>query len=936
MKRLLSLFLFQFLIYNAAWTQTWTRIQGWGLDIESIHWIDDLTGVAVGERLIIRTNDKGETWNEVLQQFDDHFMDLEFLSPSVGIAVGKNGTLYVTSDAGNTWIKKDPGISTDLLSIEKMTGNQLMVTGENGVIIYSPDAGNTWSKRSSGTTLNLNEVTFINSDTAFIVADEGTILYSYDKGVTWSSSVVATNMDLYGIVFDSEGIGYAVGENGLVLKTLDTGNNWTALNSTVTQDLRKVRISPLDSKVVLAVGDLGTLIRSANSGTIFSKINLGATITRSIKDLAFKPGLGLVSAIGQDGYLINSINSGATWIQKFAGIRNDFTSVDFKNQNTGFISGQNGAVLLTSNGGVTITNRPLPEPILIHAIDFWNTSFGYASSSSGKVYRTGNSGVSWLPVSLPVDKTLSGFYLFAPSVLYAAGNGGYLTRSFDSGMTWDQMVISNTSENLRDVTFFDFVTGFAIGENGQISWSAGGNEWQNIPKVTTKDLNGLAKLDTTRALIVGDAGIILKTEDKAKTWRVIPSGTTKNLNSIDFFGESIGLIAGDEGLAMVTLDGGETWIQTATGTLRDLSAVSAGTDSKAYFVGEDGTIISYNCIPPVGSLGQISGNSQSCVSTEIYQVSELPLSGSEIIWRVDGGEIISGQGTHRVEVKWTIPGRNAVLVSRANFCGSGETSALEVLVNSLPSTNLQIAGDGIGCKESTSVYSIPISEETTYTWTATGGDILSGQGTNEILIRWQQAGNQLLSVTQENRCGKIIPLQKAIRINAAPDQPSNIIGEKQTALGEQEYEVAEISGLDYRWSISGGGKILSGQGAARVLVRWEQEGNFDLTVEAQNECGFGQNRSLAVNVNFITAIEPDKRVELKIYPNPSLGSITVASDHLDSWSKITVFNPLGQQVNSMMIRQGETAIYFNGLPTGMLLVVLEGKSDLVRESVIVR
>ncbi|WP_332912960.1 hypothetical protein [Algoriphagus boritolerans] len=41
--------------------------------------------------------------------------------------------------------------------------------------------------------------------------------------------------------------------------------------------------------------------------------------------------------------MLNSANSGANWSQKFAGIRNNFTSVDFKNLNTGFIGGEKGA-----------------------------------------------------------------------------------------------------------------------------------------------------------------------------------------------------------------------------------------------------------------------------------------------------------------------------------------------------------------------------------------------------------------------------------------------------------------------------------------------------------------------------------------------------------------------------------------------------------------
>lgn len=936
MKKLFTALFLLLLIAQDTWSQTWTRMQSWGLDLESIVWINANEGVSVGENLIIRTSDGGVTWDEVLQKFDTRFLDVAFLSDGNGVAVGEKGTIFTSSDFGKSWQERNSGTLNNLISVAKTSSTQLVAVGQNGEILQSFNAGTSWSKVASGTSVDLHDITFVNENTVFVAAANGRILKSFDKGSTWNSTVIAGSRDLFGVTFSSEMIGYVVGENGTFLKTTDGGETWAELTLTTARTLRKVAISPVDIRIVVAVGDTATVVRTANSGTTFSYPNLGATNTRFLKNLAFKPNLAQTSTVGQDGYLLNSTNSGASWVQKFAGIRNDFTTVDFKNQNTGFIAGENGAFFVTSNGAATLISRPLPEPLFIQTIDFWNTGFGYSSSPAGKIYRTGNSGSAWVPVFLPVDRTLSGFHLFAPSVIYAAGNNGYITRSFDSGGTWDQTIASNTTENLKDVTFFDNGFGFAIGDNGQISWSFGGSVWENIPKVTTEDLNALAKLDTIRAIIVGNGGTIFKTEDKARTWRKIESGTTKNLNSIDFFGENIGFIAGDEGSALVTLDAGETWISTSTGTIRDLSGVSVGTDSKAYFVGQDGSILTYNCIPPVGSLGNISGNSQSCVSTEIYSIPEMAAPGSEIIWRIDGGEIISGQGTNQVEVKWTIPGRNAILVSRSNFCGSGETSALEVAVNSVPSNNLIIAGQGIGCVDNANTYSLPNIAGTTYTWTVTGGEIISGQGTHEVNINWDQSGDQLILVAQENRCGTSDPIQKVVRITSAPDQPSVIIGDGQTALGEHYYQIEGNPDLDYKWSISGGGRIISGQGTSRILVIWEQEGDFQLSVEAQNECGFGPKRNLPVNVNVITALEPSGNYNLKIYPNPSFGSLTISSENLDSWSSLLVFNPMGQLVQSQNIAVGQSELFLSGLPRGLLLIQLQGKNGSVTEKILVQ
>ncbi len=937
MKRLLPVIFFLFLCSSESICQTLARMQSWGLDLESAYWINGQQGIIVGEKLMARTRDGGTTWEEVLQEFDVRFYDVVFLDADNGVAVGENGSVFLTADSGTSWAKQESGTQNDLLGIAISTASQLTAVGEKGEIISSADGGKTWKKVPSGTSLSLNDIHFVNENTGFIAADGGTILKSQDQGSSWALTGLAQSNSLYGIAFSNELIGYAVGEDGLFVKTTDGGNTWSVLDPGTTHTLRKVALSPVDVRIVVAVGDLATVVRTANSGTTFTRPSLGATNTRNLKGIAFRPSSNLTSVTGQDGYLVNSTNAGGSWSQRLAGIRNNFTSADFKNQNTGFIAGENGGLFVTSNGATTLINRSIPEPVLIHTLDFWNTSFGYTGSEGGKIYRTANSGTAWVPVFTPANRTITGFYLFAPSVVYLTGSQGYISRSSDSGVTWDQAVVSNTTENLKDLTFFDFGYGFAIGDRGQISWSFGGTVWETIPKVTEENLNALAKIDTTRAVVVGNGGIILKTEDKARTWKRIESGTDKNLKSVDFFGESYGFIAGEDGLALVTADGGATWATLATGTIRDLNAVSAGTDQRAYFAGEDGTILSFTCIPPTGSLGPIAGDSQSCLVTTTYSVVEIPQADSEMVWRVDGGEILSGQGTSQIQVKWTDSGRNAVLVSRSNFCGSGETSALEVNVATIPPTSPAIMGEGAVCRGNSHTYSLPNIEGVSYHWAVTGGEVKNGQGTNEVEITWNQGGEQQITVTQENYCGRAESIQKAIAVDSAPESPLGIDGESRIGLGEQVYEIEAVGGLNYRWSVSGGGgRIVSGQGSGEIVVIWEKEGDFELAVEAQNGCGFSTKRILAVNVNIITALEPFDDGNLKIYPNPSQGALTISSPGLDTWSSILVFNPMGQPVMELPVAVGQAEIHLDGLPKGLLVIQFRGKNGVLSKKLLVR
>jgi photosystem II stability/assembly factor-like uncharacterized protein len=935
MQKTLGIFLIGMVLSTQLFSQTWVRMQSWGLDLESITWVDEIVGFSVGENLIIRTADGGITWEEIPLSFEGKLLDVAFWDQNAGVAVGENGLILKTQDSGNTWVQIPSGTTQALKSVAISSENKALVTSGGGQILLSTNRGEKWTNLNSGTNQPINAITYINSDTAYVAGNQGLVLRTYDGGIQWTALNSDLSTNLNGIAFSNPLIGYAVGDGGIIIKTLDGGENWIAQTSPVTTDLKKIAISTLDIRIVTIVGDLATALRSTNSGATFGKANLGATNTRNIKALAFKPASNLVFAVGQDGYLLSSTNAGSSYSQRLAGIRNDFSGTDFKTDRAGHITGQKGADYITSNGATSVVYRPVPEEIDIIGMDYWNTSFGYVGAASGKIYRTGNGGSSWVPVPAQTTETITGFYLFAPSVLYITGTNGYIARSFNSGGTWDAAGIqTNTSENLRDITYFDFQVGFAMGENGQISWTNGGNVWENLPKLTLEDLNALSKLDSNSAVIVGDAGVILKSVDKAKTWKKINVAYTNNFNSVDFWDEYLGFISGDDGLILQTKDGGESWVKIPSGTTRNLTGISVGTPTVAFAVGDDGTILRYECVPPI-DLSEITGENQLCLTTGNYSIDDSAVPGTQLVWRVDGGEILSGQGTSQVEVLWKTPGRNGVFVSMQNFCGNGKTSSLEVLVSAIPPATVQIEGNGSVCLGETSIYSIPMLEAVNYTWEASGGEVVVGQGTSEIQVKWSAAGSHELQVILENACGKTAPMIRPISVNIPPDQPGNIQGEIQTGLWETEYEVPAQENVNFKWKISNeGGRIIQGQGTEKVAVLWEKEGDFQLTVIPENECNEGQARILDVNINVITALPEKEDLNIKVFPNPSSGTVKL---HLESgnYKSLQVINAFGQVVQSIDLSNDTKEITLENLPRGMNLIQLHTESNILIRKVIV-
>ncbi len=84
-------------------------------------------------------------------------------------------------------------------------------------------------------------------------------------------------------------------------------------------------------------------------------------------------------------------------------------------------------------------------------------------------------------------------------------------------------------------------------------------QWQKQLSGTSENLNDVAVLNQSSAVVVGDNGAILKTTDKGLNWVSKNSSTTNNLNAVSFRNEENGIAVGN-GIICRTSDGGETWV----------------------------------------------------------------------------------------------------------------------------------------------------------------------------------------------------------------------------------------------------------------------------------------------------------------------------------------------------------------------------------------
>ncbi|SMD42325.1 Por secretion system C-terminal sorting domain-containing protein [Aquiflexum balticum DSM 16537] len=934
MKRLIPILIF-ILISSISYSQTWRRVGGWGNQLTEVTWASDETGFIAGDQVILKTIDGGLSWTEQKAPSKNKMWGMAFFNENLGTIVGEGGAVFWTTDGGQNWQLTNAGTAETLRSVWFLTESRVYAVGDNGQVFRSSNGGQSWARQSVGTAAHLNSLYFVNQDTGYIATAQGQVIRTFNGGNNWNIQNTGQNNSLNGIHFTSGQTGFAVGQQGTIVKTTDAGSTWTLLNSGTERNLNTLSFNRTNPNIGVILGENATILRTVNAGTTIDGININNT--QNYLSVSFRRASNMVFAVGEDGFVIFSNNSGGSWGVRLSGRDKDYTGTQFRTANLGYIIGVEGLVLSTSNGGNSLVDRSRPLSVTFNDLAFTTNAFGYIAGDEGILLRTTNSGGNWTSLTPGTTESINGLYFFNNTTGYIVGDNGFISRTVDSGVTWTAISLNSPNNTLIDLNFFDTSTGILIGNGGFMARTEDGENWQAVNSTTTENLKGIKILDEQTAVVIGNAGTILKSTDRGKTWVKINAGISQDLNALDFLDESVGFVTGQGGLIMVTRDGGDSWTPMPTGTFQDFTGISFGDLSSGFAVGEKGSLFNYSCqVPEEATV--IFGENNICLSQQVYTVQNNEGPDVEFEWRVDGGTILEGQGTNRIEVRWDIPGRNAVLVRGKNNCGNGKTKGLEVLVSTQPQAITNIEGEGVGCLNNFMEYSVNEIPGTIFVWEVTGGLITAGQGTPNVTVQWTSLGQQQLKITPNNPCGQGTTYTKPIQVLTPPEKPSEITGPDTVGLTEEEYEVTNVANVNFQWTISGNaGKVISGQGTNKVRVQWEKEGDFILTVTPMNSCNSGSSSTLAVNINLITSINREiSSEEIGVYPNPSFGMVTVSFKGINRVNAVKITDAMGNEIRHIVPSMGVDTIEFQGLPKGLYIVNIRSREREYNRKLLVR
>ena len=257
-------------------------------------------------------------------------------------------------------------------------------------------------------------------------------------------------------------------------------------------------------------------------------------------------------------------------------------AVHAQDANSIWIAGQDGVLLVSSNGGGAWTVANTGSTRHLRALAR-SGSTGWAVGDGGTILRTSNSGSSWTAQASGTLQALRGVACTDAQHAWAVGDGGLALATVDGGVTWTARATGVA--RLHAVAFTSAQNGLAVGQGGAIVRSAdGGQTWAKVGSGSQATLRAVV-LNGAQALAAGDGGTLLVSGDGGATWSTATSGSTARLRTLRMRDANTGWAAGDGGTLLATGNGGASGTAQPVAGSPQLAGLSVAGTADAWAVG---------------------------------------------------------------------------------------------------------------------------------------------------------------------------------------------------------------------------------------------------------------------------------------------------------------------------------------------------------------
>lgn len=375
----------------------------------------------------------------------------------------------------------------------------------------------------------------------------GQLLKTTNGGVSWFSQPTPTSSTIYCIKFISESVGFLAAGNGSIYKTMDAGITWAKLVVPVPDDIYSLAI--VGNNFIIAVGANGTILRSID-GYTFTLI-LSTNQTTAALNSVYLYDYSIGWACGDNGNYLRTLDGGLTWsryaitvpdtlnILLEARVSEKLNAISFVNLNDGWIVGDNGMILRTTDGGLRWAN-------ISNSIYDTNSST-YLSVTSNlnniQVIKSYPTRIS-LSIADPSKVSQVNYYLDPLNItltytLLGQSTVTSVTLALNAYTTDEELVAAiNAVEMTGGYHVFSAVLSYT--ESAYLAHDSTGGAGVN-QTVDIKFSMG------DEAWIVGADGVALQTLNGGARWTIQDVSASFDLYGVHFISSSVGWVVGDQG-----------------------------------------------------------------------------------------------------------------------------------------------------------------------------------------------------------------------------------------------------------------------------------------------------------------------------------------------------------------------------------------------------
>lgn len=252
-----------------------------------------------------------------------------------------------------------------------------------------------------------------------------------------------------------------------------------------------------------------------------------------------------------------------------------------------------------------LLTRPAGSTGDLNAVFFADSKRGWVGGDAGALLRTTDEGATWISQVLSVNASVTDIHfqtkedgcLVAGSAVLCTTDGGgswmetaqLSPKNFD-GLTPDLLSITFANKR-RGVIVGSLARGDAVLDSLVLLSEDGGATWARIVVPTKNELIDVDFTNNEQALIVGAGGTILFTQDGGRTWASQNSGTQATLYGVEFRGGRLGWAVGERGTILRTTSGGDAWLPLRPSVRSTLLGVRFTSDEKGFAIGRGGAIL---------------------------------------------------------------------------------------------------------------------------------------------------------------------------------------------------------------------------------------------------------------------------------------------------------------------------------------------------------